>query len=67
MQNLRLWAKQIQWYVTRDRGAMFNPIFAGGFETKLEAQMYADQRFGDRVIAIRNKNLKRYIELNPNK
>ena len=54
----------VQWYVTRDRGAMFNPIFEGGFDTKLEAQMYADERCGDRVIPIRNKNLQRYIERN---
>lgn len=54
----------VQWYVTRDRGAMFNPILEGGFETKLEAQMYADERCGDRVIQIRNKNLQRYIDRN---
>ena len=54
----------VHWYVTRGRGAMHNPIFDGGFETKLEAQMFADERYGDRVIQIRYKNLQRYIDRN---
>jgi hypothetical protein len=43
---------------------MFNPLFEGGFETKLEAQMFADERCGDLIIQLRNKNLPRYIDRN---
>lgn len=51
------------WYVTVDRGALFNPIWEGGFETKLEAEMHRELP-SDRVIQIRNKNLKTYIDRN---
>lgn len=64
IKSLKRSLNQIRWYVIRDRGAMFNPIFYGGFETKLEAQMYACERVGDRVIPIRNKNLQAYIDRN---
>jgi hypothetical protein len=64
IKQLKKLQNQVQWYVTRDRGAMFNPIFEGGFENKLEAQIFADERCGDRVIQLRNKNLAEYIERN---